>query len=264
MDENSNLYARFDALLEIDVRIWRWAAELYAEMSRRQPASVKYSTPADRIGLLMPPFFYGQTVPRSYRKGRAIKAPRDRTDYMEYLYDASGAPYLVRSFRNGGLDYAYVFTEEDGLTWAVPLMFDKGRPMSYEASRGLGTILYEYDPDGFLKRGGIIEGVSLHLEERRMEPDGRGTCDFWYYVSRLHGSDKSIPVERTGSPADLFRCELTVTDGVLTARFVEGWRHYNEAFRSMKGLRIAPQVHEVVLDDGTVVREFAEGEEPHK
>ena len=264
MDENGNLYARFDALLEIKVRIGRRAAELYAEMSLRQPASVKYSTPADHIGLLMPPLFYGQTVPRPYHKGRAIKAPGDRTDYMEYLYDASGAPYLIRSFRKGELDYAYVFTEEDGLTWAVPRMFDKGRPMSYESSRGLRTFLYEYDPDGFLKRGGIIEGISLHLEERRMEPDGHGVCNFWCYVPRLYGSDKSIPVERTGSPAALWRFELTVSEGKTEARYVEGWRHYNEAFRSMKGIRIAPQVHEIVLDDGTVVREFAEGEEPHK
>lgn len=236
-----NHYAEFDALIALGRETVGFVLDHAPELTARPAASVGYSTPSLMLGLHTPSLLLGIGYSSAFRKGRKLRSPGDRTDYISYEYDDAGR--LLRIIHHDdSLHYRKCFLARGGWEWSVPIFHSGGAWHEY----GYYCTCTRRDERGRVLEFGQLRGdYQLILERYRYAPDGRSAvCEFWWYTPKLKGSDRSVPVTDTGSPADLHIFELDLTDPKkVRGREIESWTHDQAAFRQDLSLTIAPQVH---------------------
>ncbi|MBR2048011.1 MAG: hypothetical protein IJ960_05375 [Oscillospiraceae bacterium] len=222
-----NHYSAFDALMEearqVQALVLQQADQLMAVPAHK----TIYSTPSLLLGLHTPTLLLGIHYSGAFKKGRKLRSPGDRTDYLSYDYDADGNLLRI-THRGESPPYTHCFFRKDRREWAVPVYQSKTSGQFYHYP--YYTFLTEYDRNGRIRYFGMVRGTSLRLEVYRYDIGGpsEALCDYWHYIPELIGSTKAAPLSEAGSPAELWRFQLDLSDprhirGVLLESYTQDY-----------------------------------------
>lgn len=219
-----NCYSQLDALLQTHQNVQDYVLAHAAELADAPAHKTIYSTPFLLLGLYTPTLLLGIHYSGAYKKGQKLKSSGNRTDYLSYDYDSDGN--LLRIMDHGdGLKFFYCIIRHDGLEWAIPIFRNPpdGRYCHYPHY----SKFTEWDEQGRVVKFGQIRGNDFLLETYRYDVFEQGAlCDFWHYIPTLAHSCKSTPLSQAGSPADLYRYRLDLTDPKhISGTLLESYTH---------------------------------------
>ena len=170
-----------------------------------------YSTPSLLLGLHTPTLLLGIHYSGAFKKGRKLKSPGQRKDYPSYDSDAEGNLLRI-THHDGSLPYTHYFYRRSGREWAVPLF--RSETSDQYCFYPYYTFFTEYDPSGRIRYFGMVRGHELRVESYRYDLDSEqfALCDYWQYIPTRIGSVQTAALWETGSPAQLWRFVLDLSD----------------------------------------------------
>jgi hypothetical protein len=202
------IYSDFDALLaEINAVIVYANQNPHLIFSRESEIKhTRYSGNDDALGFASPSLVIDK-ITSGYRKGRPLKAKPSSESYSVYDFSEDMNPIRIQKINGFGRVVSIWFFNHNSAIYAVPFSEETVSPVDG------GVYKIEYN-DNKIIRFSHISGSSLWQENYTYSSlsDGLIVCDQYYYVPNLKDSSKSIPIGKTGSPAQLVRMNVYIDD----------------------------------------------------
>ena len=236
----TNHYQELDELMDLYQEVKQYVLANAADFASRNADEIIYSTPSLLLGLHTPSLLLGIGYSKAYKKGKKIKSPGDRTDYLSYEYDANGK--LIRITDHGdSLKFFYCILERNGFQWAVPIY----RYEDHYAAYPYYAKIAKWDDRGRVLNFAQINNAELWIEKYTYDLDDENTavCEMWNYVPNLSHSSKDKLVSETGSPAQLWIYRLDLKDPKkLSGELIESYKRDVSAYRRTPPCLPPPQI----------------------
>ena len=202
-----NRYNEFDEIMNSQKQKMNSVENKYKELLenvKRNTTETKYGTQSMYLGYFCPSLVMDKTV-GGFKKGKLLtNIPKSKSgNYVIYDIDSEGKLLRMQDINSYGTIVETYIIKEKETEYIVN--FSEKKLTTYNGP-SMRTI-YE---NGILKRFDIIENSSIWSEIYSYNPDSNQKieCRKYYYVPNLKGSDKSIPVGKKGSPAQLFIMDI--------------------------------------------------------
>ena len=237
----NNYYQEFDQLMEHYHKIKRFVLENADSFATKKAEKIIYSTPSLLLGLHTPSLLLNIGYSSSFKKGKKLNSPGDRSDYLSYEYDQDGK--LIRITEHGdSCRFFYCILEQNGFEWAIPIYHYNDQYCAYPYYAKASS----WDDQGRISTFAQIDNGSIWIEKYSYPSDAPSIaiCEKWYYVPNLSHSSKEKSVAETGSPAQLWVYQLDITNPKkITGKIIESYEHDVSAYRQNPPCLPAPLIH---------------------
>ena len=241
-----NYYQEFDDLMNYFQEARQYALDNAEHFASIKSDHVVYSTPSDFFfGIHTPSLALNIAYSKSFVKGRKLKTPGDRQEYMSYEYDNDDRLIKVSYHGMESNSFTCIFYL-NGYEWAVPIYKYNGRYCeTYKAE------IRKYDDCGRILIYAMISTAQIWLE-KYIYPENdplTAICEQWNYIPKLSHSSKDKSISETGSPAQLWIYKLDITNPKkVTGKMIEAFERDGSACRQKPSCLPPPQVHIVNSD----------------
>ena len=235
-----NHYQELDDILSSYQEARKYALE-HAEHFANLPSDrTVYSTPASFfMGIHTPTLLLKIGYSNSFVKGRKLKSPNDRSEYMSYEYDKQGNLIRISFHQPSYTGFSCIFPL-NGFQWFVPVEKYKDRYIEHYKAE-----IVRYDDQGRVAIFAMIDTAQIWLEKYTYFEDdpNKVICEQWNYIPKLAHSDKSKSISETGSPASLWIYQLDLGNPKkITGELIESYTKDVSAYRAKPPQLPAPQV----------------------
>lgn len=213
-----NYYEYWDSLsVECDVfhdYAWNHLEDFLKELEEKKCRKI-ISTYGRDLGIASPSKMTKYII-RKHKRGRVIKNVKPGQLYKVTYFDSDGFPLAVESYDvassksvDVGRSGTRYFVRYGGSVWTAWFsesgsLFNEHYKIVYDGEQRL---------KGFYKMnaGNSLQVMSEEYDYSEIE-SGIVTCLFTYYVGRLSGSSKDIPIGYKGSPATQWKYIINVDE----------------------------------------------------
>lgn len=237
----NNKYTWLDGMLNEYARMKEKALQQGPLLLMASTSQVAYSTPSMYLGLCSASLLTTDTEGFSVKRTRMLRAPGKRKNYIRYEYDNAHRVNCLYHIQNEKMEYIDVILRDDTTEWVIPLTKSENGYCHYPYY----GFMIERLPNEQVKYFAYMDGLAIWCESYRYSTEYAQEiiCEKWYYVPQRKGSHPVIPVQRTGSPADLWRYRLIKEGGkIVRCELIESYTHDNIAVHRME---VVPQLHYV-------------------
>ena len=240
----NNYYQEFDLLMDYYHKVRKIVLDNADHLAEKKAEKVIYSTPSALLGLHTPTLLLNIGYSKSFKKGRKLNSPTDRSDYLSYEYDKDGK--LLRITDHGDI-FFYCFWEEFGFEWAIPIYRYEDHYYGYPSKAKVSM----WDEQGRISVFAQIDNAAMWIEKYSYPTDtpSSAICEQWYYIPDLLHSSKDKSISETGSPAQLWIYRLDITNPKkITGKMIESFERDKSVYRQDPQCRLAPQKHTKISD----------------
>jgi hypothetical protein len=160
-------------------------------------------------------------ITAGFKKGRLLNnIPKGKDTYSVYEIDRDNKLLRIQSIENNELSFEHYIIKTTDIEYCVGTLNKRKCPFIY-STRSLYS-------NRKIKQFDIINSNDSLWSERYEYRKDKIICKQYYYVPKLEGSDKSIPIGEEGCPIKLYIINIT-TDKKNEINWLEHGEYINGA-----------------------------------